>query len=217
MNNLDAQVNMVKQQLRTADILEEQVLDLFEKISREDFVPETMRQFAYSDMQIPLAHAQRMMTPIEEGTLLQTLALKGNETVLEVGTGSGYLTALLSQQAKKVISVDYYAEFTETAKQKLAKHNIQNVELITGDANNGWLELAPYEIIIVSGAIESISDTLKLQVLNGGKLFAIVGQDPIMRGMMLTLNAEQEWEEELIFETNLPPLINKFKMNKFVF
>lgn len=208
---------MVKQQLRTGDVLNERILELYDELPRHDFVPQGMKDFAYSDMQIPLEHGQRMFTPLEEGTLLQALQLQGTETVLEVGTGSGYLTAMLSKLAKKVISVDYYAEFTQAASKKLAQHNCDNVELITGDAARGWLDKAPYDVVIITGAMDHITELLRLQVLPGGKLVTIVGREPVMQCLMLTLDHKDHWQESLLFETSIPPLIDKLKPKEFVF
>lgn len=208
---------MVKQQLRTGDVLDEAILALFDEFPRETFLPQSMRPFAYSDMQIPLAHQQRMMTPLEEGRLLQALQLQGHETVLEVGTGTGYLTALLSRLCKKVISVDYFEDFTASAKTRLAHHQCTNVELITGDAYRGWLDKAPYDIVIMTGAIETITDTHRLQILPGGKLFAIVGKEPVMECMLLSLDHEGIWTSARLFDTCIPSLINKLKPKEFVF
>lgn len=208
---------MIKQQLRTGDVLNERILELYDEIFREDFVPPTMKEFAYSDFQIPLLHQQCMLSPLDEGRILQALALQGTETVLEVGTGSGFLTALLSRLSKHVISLDYYAEFTTTATEKLTKYNCKNVELITGDAYQGWLEKAPYDIVVITGAIEKITETHRLQILPGGKLLAIVGKQPIMQCLLLTLDHQGNWAEKLVFETCIPSLINKLKPKEFVF
>lgn len=208
---------MIKQQLRTGDVLNETILSLYDELPREEFVHGAMQQFAYSDMQIPLAHQQRMMTPLEEARILQALKLQGTETILEVGTGSGYLTALLSRLGRQVISVDYYADFTTSARLKLDKYSCNNVQLITGDAHRGWLEAAPYDVVVMTGAIEKITETHRLQVLPGGKLLAIVGREPIMQCLLLTLDHQGNWTQELIFETCVPPLINKLKPKEFVF
>lgn len=217
MINEDSKVNMIKQQLRTGDVLNEDVLGLFDKVCRADFVPTGMHAFAYSDMQIPLMHGQRMMTPLEEGKILQALNLQGNESILEIGTGTGFLTALLALMGKNVISIDYYADFTKMAAQNLAKSGINNVELITGDAYSGWMESAPYDVIVFTGAIEQVTDGLKLQVMPGGKLFVIVGNEPIMQGQLHSLDHQDNWQHELLFETSIPPLINKLKPRTFVF
>lgn len=209
--------NMIKQQLRTNDVLDEKILNLYRDIARHEFVPQQYESFAYSDMQIPLAHNQCMMTPVEEGRLLQALALTGNETVLEVGTGTGFLTALLSRLAKKVISIDYYAEFTAAAAKKLAAHECNNVELITGNACLGWLEKAPYDVIVFSGSLQTLSETHFLQVLAGGKLFAIVGEAPCMQAELHSLDHNEVWQKSLVYETSIPPLVDQLTTKVFTF
>lgn len=216
MSHQTACNNMIKQQLRTGDVLDSTILSLFTSIPRDSFVPKEYTQFAYSDLQIPLAHGQRMMSPLEEATLIQSLKLQGHETVLEVGTGSGFLTALLSRLAKKVISIDYYKEFTTQAQKNLSAHHCSNVELITADAVDGWLELAPYDVIIFTGTLPALTETQRLQVLPGGKLFAIIGQEPIMKGILFNLSHDNQWSEELLFETNIPSLVNRFITKPFV-
>lgn len=217
MNNNTARINMVKQQLRTNDVLDESILELYDLVPRHEFVPEHYAAFAYSDMQIPLGHGQRMLTPLEEGIILQDLELKGHETVLVVGTGSGFFTALISKLCKKVLSIDYYSEFTATAAAKLKAHHCDNVELITGDASRGWLESAPYDVVVFTGAIERLTDTHKLQILPGGKLVAIEGNSPIMQARLYSLNHQETWFESLLFETDIPPLIDNLKPKEFVF
>jgi protein-L-isoaspartate(D-aspartate) O-methyltransferase len=208
---------MIKQQLRTGDVLDETILALYDKFPRKMFVPTELSHFAYTDQQLALPHGERMMTPLEEGLLLKALNLQGHETVLEIGTGTGFLTALLSQLCKKVISVDYYPEFTASARKKLSTHGCQNVELHTGDGSLGWLNQAPYDVILFTGAIDCITKTHQLQVLPGGKLFAIVGSAPVMQGQLHTLDHQNQWHEKLIFETNLPSLVHTQKQNQFVF
>lgn len=217
MSSQIARINMIKQQLRTGDILDEPILDLYDTIPRDAFVPEEFKQFAYSDMQIPLAHHQQMMTPLEEATLLQALALKGDEIVLEIGTGTGFLTALLSRLCKKVISIDYFTDFTKNAALNLEQHNCTNIELITGDACHGWLDKAPYDVMVFTGAISTLTETHRLQVLPGGKLFAIVGTKPVMQAQLYTLGHDNQWQEDFLFETNTPPLIDKLKPKEFIF
>lgn len=211
------QTNMIKQQLRTGDVLNESILALYDKIPRAEFVPNHLRHFAYSDMQLELGHQQRMMTPLEEAKLLQALNLKGHETVLEVGTGTGFLTALLSHLCKQVISIDYFQDFTASAKVKLEQHQCDNVTLVTGNGCHGWFEKAPYDVVILTGAIDAITESLKLQILPGGQLFAIVGRAPVMQGQLHQLNHQNEWSMDIIFETYLPPLIDPLKRQDFVF
>ena len=217
MNIQSTRTNMIKQQLRTSNIHHQPILELYDEIPREQFVPTQFSNFAYSDQQIELTHKQRMMTPLEEASLLQSLNLKGHEVLLEVGTGTGFLTALLSRLCKKVISIDYFAEFTTDANQKLADYHCTNVELLTGDASKGWLDKAPYDVIVFTGALKSLTETHRLQVLPGGTLFAIIGIEPIMQGQLHRLDHNGNWTMDVIFETNLPPLIDNLKPNNFVF
>lgn len=209
--------NMIKQQLRTGNVLNPTILALYEDIARDDFVPSLFKPFAYVDMHIELPHQQCMMTPLEEAKLLQALALTGNEVVLEVGTGTGFLTALLSQLSKQVISIDYFASFSAGAQVHLAKHQCNNVTLETGDASSGWMVNAPYDVIVYTGALSHLTETQRLQVTPGGKLFAIVGSDPMMQGQLHTLDHHDQWRVEVIFETCLPFLIDKSKTCDFVF
>ena len=217
MNNHDARINMVKQQLRTNDVLNESILALYDLIPRHEFVPVQYAHFAYSDMQIPLSHGQRMLTPLEESLILQGLDLKGHEIVLEVGTGSGFLTALLSRLCKKVISIDYYEELTTNAAAQLKAHHCENVELITGDACRGWLERAPYDAIVFTGAVDALTETHKLQLLPGGTLFAIEGRAPVMAANLYHLNHDELWSKSLLFETEIPALVDLLKPKEFVF
>ena len=217
MNNHIARTNMIKQQLRTGDVLNESILDLYAAIPRHEFVPELYTQFAYSDMQIPYGNGQRMLTPLEEGKILQGLALNGTETVLEIGTGTGFFTALLSKLCKKVISIDYYSEFTASANRHLQAHLCSNVVLITGDGHRGWLENAPYDVVVFNGCIGELSETHFLQVVPGGKLFAIEGKAPMMCGNLYQLDHKEIWQKKLLFETEIPLLVDNLKPNTFIF
>ncbi|MFI4918826.1 MAG: protein-L-isoaspartate O-methyltransferase [Legionellales bacterium] len=217
MNNHSARINMVSQQLRTGDVLNESILNLYNKIPRHEFVPNQFTHLAYTDMQVPLAHGQKMLTPLEEGIILQALELKGHETVLEIGTGTGFFTALLSKLCTKVISIDYYPEFTASAARKLLAHECNNVELITGDGCHGWLEKAPYDVVVFTGALEILTETQRLQIVPGGKLVVIEGKPPVMRACLYQLNHDETWQESLLFETNTPLLIDQLKPKEFVF
>lgn len=218
MNSQNASLtNMIKQQLRTGDVLDEGILALYEELHRHAFVPVNMQPFAYSDMQLLLSHQQRMLTPLEEGSILQALKLRGDETVLEIGTGTGFLTALLSRLCSKVISVDIFESFTQSAQAILSKHHCDNIELITADGHQGWLDKAPYDVIVMTGAIETISETLRLQILPGGKLFTIVGKPPVYQAMLSSLDHDDNWTEQMLFETSIPPLINSIEADEFIF
>lgn len=217
MNNQVARINMIKQQLRTGQVLDERILALYDQIHRHEFLPAEYSAFAYSDMQIPLDHGQRMMTPLEEALLLQSLKLTGEEVVLEVGTGTGFLTAMLSRLCKKVVSVDYYPDFTASARRKLIEHECSNVALFTGNAAQGWLDSAPYDVIVFTGASQKLTEIQRLQILPSGKLFAIVGKNPVMQAQIHTLDCDGIWHEEVVFETCLPALVDNLKHNDFVF
>lgn len=210
-------INMIKQQLRCGEVLNSHILDLFQNIPREHFVPDQYKQFAYSDLQLKLPHEQRMLTPLEEARLLQELNLQGHETVLEIGTGTGFLTTLLSKLAKKVISVEYFEDLSQFAKQNMEHHHCDNVELIVGDGSRGWLDKAPYDIIVFTGGIDKLTETHKLQLIPGGKMFVIVGEEPIMHAQLHTLDHDNNWQAKLLYETCIPPLINKLKPKEFVF
>jgi protein-L-isoaspartate(D-aspartate) O-methyltransferase len=207
MRNQIPRINMIKQQLRTGNVLNETILSLYDTLPRHAFVPDELKHIAYSDLQLPLPHKQRMMTPLEEATILQALALKGHEHVLEIGTGSGFFTALLSRLCQHVTSLDIYPDFTEHAQKALATQQCENVTLLTGDASRGWLDGAPYDVVIYTGALPQLTDMHRLQVLPGGQLFAMVGQAPIMQGQLHTLNHQKVWQTRLLFETELPSLI----------
>lgn len=217
MNMSVAQSNMIKQQLRTGDVLNQAILDLYQTLPREAFVPESYQQLAYSDLQIPLAHGQKMLTPLEEATIIQKLNLQGNERVLEIGTGTGYMTALLAQLSNQVTSVDCHQDFTEMAKANLARFNIENVELHTGDAHRGWMDKAPYDVIVITGALSELDEIFKPQLMKHGKLFAIIGNEPVMQGKLLILDDNDQWHEQVLFDTLVQPLSSNQKTNHFSF
>lgn len=208
---------MITQQLKTCGIHSEAVLTLLSETPREDFLPEELRDLAFSDSRIPLDHGQSMMTPLEEATILQALDIQKEQTVLEIGTGSGYLTALLAKQAKQVISIEYHADLTQSAEKKLRHHQINNVTLITGDGIHGHLDKAPYDIIVITGSIDELDKCFHPQLLQGGKLFAIIGTGPAKKACLFTLDKADQWSIEVLFETNIAPLVNRYKKSSFQF
>ncbi len=217
MQPTQAKTNMIKQQLRTGAVLDSKILDIFSSLDRANFVPKQFSDFAYSDQQIPLSNGQCMLTPTEEGRIIQSLNLTGKETVLEIGTGSGFLTAILAKLAKKVISIEYFPDLSKQAAANLASLNFDNIELIIGDAAKGWLDGAPYDMVVMTAAVEQLEDSHRLQVMPGGKLFAIVGKDPIMSGQMHSFSHEEQWFMEELFETNVPMMVDKSKPKEFIF
>ena len=217
MDTQHARHNMIEQQIRPCEVLDLDVLNLLEEIHREDFVPSEYQQLAYADVEIPLVHSQSTMTPKLEARLLQSVAIKPSDTILEIGTGCAYLTALLAKSGQSVCSVDIYPEFTESAPEKLQRYHLNNVELQTGDALNGWNKDKRYDVIVVTGSVPELNDHYQRQLATGGRLFVIVGETPAMEAMLITRIGDNEWSRESLFETDLPPLVGAEKGEQFVF
>jgi len=217
MNFEQARFNMVEQQVRPWEVLDERVLDLLEKTHREDFVPVRYRKMAFTDMAIPLDHGQKMMKPVVEGRLLQALGLKPDETVLEIGTGSGFITACLAQLAKQVVSVDIFEQFTNEVAAKLKEKNITNVELETGNVMTGWQPEQAHDVLVVTGSVPSVPDHFRGWVNPGGRIFVVCGDEPAMEAKLLTKLNATEWREESLFETYLARLIDAEKAPEFEF
>jgi protein-L-isoaspartate(D-aspartate) O-methyltransferase len=215
MNLENARFNMIEQQIRPWEVLDQRVLDLLNELPRENFVPQRYRKLAYVDTTIPLGNDQVMMPPRVEARILQGLNIQADETVLEVGTGSGYVTALLASLGEHVYSVDINAEMTRTAGDKLADHGIINVTLETGDAARGWDVHAPYDVIVITGSLPLLPDKFKQELNVGGRLVAIVGDAPVMDVVLITCVGESEWAQETLFETDLPALINAPEPERF--
>ena len=217
MNFEQARSNMVEQQVRPWEVLDERVLKLLETTHREDFVPVRYRKMAFTDMAIPLDHDQNMMKPVVEGRLLQALELKPGETVLEIGTGSGFITACLAQMASSVVTVDIHEQFSNEAKIKLKEKNINNVEFETGDVMSGWQPEQAHDVVVVTGSVPDIPDHFRGWVNPGGRMFVVGGEEPAMEAMLLTKLNATEWREESLFETDLARLINAEKAPEFEF
>ena len=217
MNFEQARFNMVEQQIRPWEVLDQRVLDLLMSMPREDFVPAPFRKLAFSDTCIPLGHGEVMMPPKVEARLLQALEVQPTDKVLEIGTGSGYLTALLAKSGKHVTSIEIQAEFTCTAEVKFVKHTIANVKLETADGVYGWEREAPYDIIAVTGSVPLLSDHFQRQLTVGGRLFVIVGESPVMDARLVTHVDEYKWTEESLFETDLPALRGAPYSQRFIF
>jgi protein-L-isoaspartate(D-aspartate) O-methyltransferase len=217
MNFDRARFNMVEQQIRPWEVLDSRVLSLLESIHREDFVPVEYRKLAFADMSIPLGLDQVMMNPKVEGRMLQALDLGEDDTVLEIGTGSGFVTACLSALAKRVVSVEILDELYQNAKLRLDEKNIADVELILGDVMNGWQPEQAHDAVVVTGSVPSVSEQFLGWVNPGGRMFVISGESPAMEARLLTRLSVTEWREESLFETDLPRLINAEEQPQFVF
>lgn len=212
-----ARFNMVEQQIRPWDVLNQEVLDLLFKVRREDYVPQAHRALAFVDMEIPLGHGQAMWTPKLEARVVQELDIRPTDRALEIGTGSGYLTALLASRAAGVVSVDILPEFTTTATQKLRAHGFDNVVLHTGDAATDWADDAGFDVIVLTGSTPLLSDALLRRLKVGGRLFAITGEAPVMDAQLITCTAPGAYRSVTLFETCVAPLINAPHPAAFVF
>ena len=211
-----ARFNMIEQQIRPWEVLDQRVLDVMQQTPREDFVPPQYRKLAFADVAIPLGHGQVMMLPKIEARMLQALAIQPTERVLEVGTGSAYSTACLACLGDSVVSVDIFPEFTQAAQRKLAAHGIKNVVLHSGDAGLGWGEQR-YDVIAITGSLPTVPERWPQQLTIGGRLFVVVGELPVMEALLITRMGEHEWASDSLFDTELPPLLKVTRPVKFEF
>lgn len=217
MNLEQARFNMIEQQIRPWDVLDQRVLDLIKEVPREQFVPERFRRLAFSDTRIPLDHGEVMMSPKVEARMLQALRVRSDDTALEIGTGSGYVTALLGKLARQVHTVDIHGSFIDQARGKIEQIGIENVTLTSGDGTKGLAGSAPYDVIAVTGSVPILDEALQRQLAVGGRLFVIVGESPVMEARLIIKVDDNRWATECLFETDLPPLIGAPKPESFVF
>ena len=205
--NLDqARFFMVEQQIRPWDVLDPKVLELIAELPRHHFVKPEQQSLAYSDIELPLDEGQHMLAPKIEARILQALDIDPEDSVLEIGTGSGYMTALLASLAKKVKTLEIFESLQQQAKTRLMAFN--NIEFEQGDASQDWPDNCQYDVIVLTGACGAVSQAYKDKLNLGGRLFAIVGQSPVMQAMLITRISDHEWLEESLFETDTTPLIN---------
>lgn len=212
-----ARFNMIEQQIRPAEVLDSRVLGVIREVPREEFVPPEYRELAYSDVNVPIGHNQTMLKPIQEARFLQALEIQPGDTVLEIGTGSGFMTALLAKLAGQVTSVEIEPELAAQAKSKLAAHAIRNINLDIGNAARGWDKNAPYDVIAVTGSVPMLPDDFKNQLAINGRMCVAVGSAPVMTVYLITRVGETQWSQEALFETVIPPLQQAQQPEKFVF
>ncbi|MES2398974.1 MAG: protein-L-isoaspartate O-methyltransferase [Pseudomonadota bacterium] len=231
MNYEQARFNMIEQQIRPWEVLDNQVLSLLAVVKREDFVPLAHRALAFVDMEIPLTSdlqknpGQCMLAPKVEARILQDLAVQKHEKVLEIGTGSGYMAALLGHRAQQVITLEIDSALAQTARENLQKAGVYNAEVRTGD---GAAKIAqsvsgsdplrgPFDVIVLSGSVVEIPPALLSMLKVGGRLSAIVGTEPVMRATLVTRVSEDAWRTTQAWDTVAPPLLNFPEPSKFSF
>ena len=216
-----ARFNMVEQQVRTWEVLNQEVLDLLFRVKREDFVPDVYRAIAFTDMEIPIGEGQLMMAPKMEARIVQELTLKPTDRVLEIGTGSGYLTALLASCAATVTSVEYYDAFSRNAAVNLSRANIHNAILKVGDGAESPAAFSgageKFDAIVLTGSVPMLPQAYLDALADNGRLFAIVGDAPVMKAMLYIRTGEKAVARSEIFETVIAPLIHAKQPSRFDF
>lgn len=210
-----ARFNMIEQQIRPWDVLDTRILELLHRVRREHFVPENKMAMAFMDMEIPLGHGVAMWPPKLEARVLQELHIKRSDRVLEVGTGSGYLTALLAALAGHVTSVEIVPALSAMASAHLHAYHCENVALEIGDASRGWD--GKYDAIVLTGSTPVLPQAFQNSLNVGGRLFAIVGDAPVMEAKLITRVAPDVFETVNIMETCIAPLQNAQQPERFVF
>jgi len=221
MNLERARFNMVEQQIRPWDVLDQKVLDLLYVVRREEFVPPACRALAFTDLEIPLSEdappGERMMQPKMEARILQEVAPQRSDKVLEIGTGSGYMTALLAARAGRVYSVEINPRLLAAASASLQRAGVANVTLDEGNGAQGWTRYAPYDVIVVTGSLPVLPRQFLDQLLPGGRMFAVVGDAPVMAGRLITGVGGGACTSIDLFETSLPPLQKALQPERFEF
>ncbi len=217
LNFEQARFNMVEQQIRPWDVLDDRVLNLITHTPREHFVPSRYHNLAFADVRIPLGEGQFMLNPNLEGRILQSLMLTETDRVLLVGTGSGYLAACLSKLAKEVIAVEIIDALTQKAHSNLVALGITNVTCVTGNAALDWAQHGDFDAIALTGALPTLPMSWKQRLTLNGRLFAVVGKPPIMEALLVTRTGEQTWTSESLFDTELAYLRHAEPAPQFAF
>jgi protein-L-isoaspartate(D-aspartate) O-methyltransferase len=211
-----ARHNMVEQQVRPWEVLDSRVLEALTAVRREDFVPDVYRNLAFADLCLPLAHGEVMMKPVVEGRVLQAVAPTRAEAVLEIGAGSGFLTACLARLAASVHSIEQHADFADAARARLHGARVTNATVEVAEAVNAFRPKEQFDILVVTGAVFALPQHWREWVRPGGRLFAIVGESPVQRAMLYTRGVDAQWREDGLFETDVPYLNHAAPPRRFV-
>lgn len=217
MNIEQARFNMVENQIRTWEVLDQQVLDLLYVVKREQFVPAAYRMLAFSDMEIPIGQGEHMWQPKMEARVLQELAVKPTDQVLEIGTGSGYFAALLAHRAQHVYSVEIHPELKTLGEANLRRAGVANATVELGDGANGCSKHAPYDVIVLTGSTPVLPQQFLQQMKVGARLFAVVGSPPVMAARLITCTGDGAYSSIDLFETSIAPLANAPAGERFSF
>ncbi len=212
-----ARLNMIEYQIRPWEVLDQDVLDLLYAVKREDFAPPAYGMLAFSDLEIPIGQGERMWPPKLEARVLQELAVKPTDQILEIGTGSGYFTALLAHRAQHVYSVEIHAELKASAEANLRRAGVANATLELGDGARGWTKHAPYDIIVLTGSTPELPQQFLQQMKAGARLFAVVGKPPVMAARLVTCTGEGVYNSIDLLETQIAPLTNALEGERFSF
>ena len=217
MNLEKARFNMIEQQIRPWDVLDGDVLQLLSEVKREDFVPLAHKILAFADMEIPLGHGQFMLPPRVEARMLQDAAIQKTDKVLEIGAGSGYMAALLAHQAHRVISLEINPELAKMARENLQKAGVFNAEVRQFDGSKGTPAESPFDVIVLSGSVAVVPSALLAQLKVGGRLVAIVGDEPVMRATVVTRGSDTAYTTTQPWDTVAPRLQNFPEPERFTF
>lgn len=220
MNIEKARFNMIEQQIRPWDVLDPEVLDLLVVVKREAFVPAPYKNLAFTDTEIPLPGGENMLAPRIEARIMQEVAIKKHENVLEIGAGSGYMAALLAHKARHVTTIEISPELKALAQKNLADYGITNVDVVLGNGAQGWTNAgteAPYDVIVISGSLPVLPDAFLKQIKVGGRIFAVIGDSPVMTAQVIMRVSDAAYNTVKVFETDIKPLRDAVVPSHFVF
>jgi protein-L-isoaspartate(D-aspartate) O-methyltransferase len=217
MDYEQARFNMIEQQIRPWEVLDPKVLDLLSRVKREDFTPQVYQSLAFVDMEIPLGHGEVMWSPRVEARALQALQIQPGDRALEIGTGSGYLTALLASQADSVVTVEIHADLKEEAEKRFHAHGFANIQTRQGDAARDWPGDGNFDVIVLTGSVPMLPEAYLKRLNPGGRLFAIVGEGPAMSARLVTCVSPGVYHTDSLFETVSKTLANAAEPERFVF